>query len=110
MTLLALPSVCIKLLSLSAKSIPVKCKKGGGIHKDDIRLFIKSQFCIVNFTPVFLCLYVCLSCFRSGAISGWDWLGLIGLDWDLCAGLLYEHRFAMLITLKLAFLVFFLYC
>ena len=21
---------------------------------------------------------------------GWDW------DWDLCAGLLYEHRFAML--------------
>ena len=34
-----------------------------------------------------------LSCF--GAISG---IGLDGLDgWDLCAGLLYEHRFAMLI-------------
>ena len=25
-----------------------------------------------------------------------DWVGL-GLGWDLCAGLLYEHRFAMLI-------------
>ena len=24
---------------------------------------------------------------------GWDWVG-----WDLCAGLFYEHRFAMLIT------------
>ena len=36
-----------------------------------------------------------LSCFR--AISG---IGLDGLDgWDLCAGLLYEHRFAMLIRL-----------
>ena len=35
-----------------------------------------------------------LSCFR--AISGWVWDGL-GWDWDLCAGLLYEHRFAMLI-------------
>ena len=34
-----------------------------------------------------------LSCFR--AISGW--VGL-GMGWDLCAGLLYEHRFAMLIT------------
>ena len=34
-----------------------------------------------------------LSCFR--AISGWDgWDGLDGLD--LCAGLFYEHRFAML--------------
>ena len=31
-----------------------------------------------------------LSCFR--AISGMGWMG-----WDLCAGLLYEHRFAMLI-------------
>ena len=30
-----------------------------------------------------------LSCF--GAISGMDWVG-----WDLCAGLFYEHRFAML--------------
>ena len=34
-----------------------------------------------------------LSCFR--AISGLGWDGLDGLD--LCAGLLYEHRFAMLI-------------
>ena len=31
-----------------------------------------------------------LSCFR--AISGMD-----GMGWDLCAGLFYEHRFAMLI-------------
>jgi len=35
-----------------------------------------------------------LSCFR--AISG---IGL-GWDWDLCAGLFYEHRFAMLISHK----------
>ena len=35
-----------------------------------------------------------LSC--SGAICGLGWDGLDGLD--LCAGLLYEHRFAMLIT------------
>ena len=36
-----------------------------------------------------------LSCFRaiSGLGMGWVWDGL-----DLCAGLLYEHRFAMLIT------------
>ncbi len=34
-----------------------------------------------------------LSC--SGAICGLGWDGLDGLD--LCAGLLYEHRFAMLI-------------
>jgi len=26
-------------------------------------------------------------------ISGW-----VGWDWDLCVGLFYEHRFAMLIT------------
>jgi len=28
----------------------------------------------------------------------WDWVGdgLDGLGWDLCAGLFYEHRFAML--------------
>ena len=26
---------------------------------------------------------------------GWD-----GMGWDLCAGLLYEHRFAMLIIIK----------
>ena len=35
-----------------------------------------------------------LSCFR--AISGW-----MGLGWDLCAGLFYEHRFAMLISVTL---------
>ena len=28
-------------------------------------------------------------------LDGWDWDGL-----DLCVGLLYEHRFAVLITLK----------
>ena len=35
-----------------------------------------------------------LSCFRAISGLGWDW------DWDgldLCAGLFYEHRFAMLI-------------
>ncbi len=37
---------------------------------------------------------LCLSFFRAGAISG---LGWIGMGWDLCAGLFYEHRFAMLI-------------
>ena len=26
----------------------------------------------------------------------WDWVGM-GWDWDLCVGLLYEHRFAVLI-------------
>ena len=36
-----------------------------------------------------------LSCFR--AISGWDGSGLGWVGWDLCAGLFYEHRFAMLI-------------
>ena len=35
-----------------------------------------------------------LSCFR--AISGWDGSGS-GIGLDLCAGLFYEHRFAMLI-------------
>ena len=33
-----------------------------------------------------------LSCFRAISGIGLDWVGL-----DLCAGLLYEHRFAMLI-------------
>ena len=36
-----------------------------------------------------------MSFFRSGAISG---MGMDGMGWDLCAGLFYEHRFAMLIT------------
>ena len=27
-----------------------------------------------------------------------DWMGMDGYGWDLCVGLLYEHRFAMLIT------------
>ena len=35
-----------------------------------------------------------LSCFR--AISGWDGYGY-GIGLDLCVGLFYEHRFAMLI-------------
>ena len=39
-----------------------------------------------------------LSCFR--AISGWDGYGM---GWDLCAGLFYEHRFAMLIIIKKLF-------
>ena len=27
----------------------------------------------------------------------WDWIGRgMGLGWDLCVGLLYEHRFAVL--------------
>ena len=30
------------------------------------------------------------------AISGLGWVG-IGMGWDLCEGLFYEHRFAMLI-------------
>ena len=31
----------------------------------------------------------------------WDgWVGWVGwVGWDLCAGLFYEHRFAMLITM-----------
>ena len=43
-----------------------------------------------------------LSCFRaiSGLGMGWVWDG-IGMGWDLCAGLFYEHRFAMLIMLSL---------
>merc|ERR1711895_301605 len=32
----------------------------------------------------------------SRAISGLDWIGWDG--WDLCVGLLYEHRFAVLIN------------
>ena len=40
-----------------------------------------------------------LSCFR--AISGLDMgMGMDGMGWDLCAGLFYEHRFAMLIIIK----------
>ena len=40
-----------------------------------------------------------LSCFR--AISGMGWVGWVGwVGWDLCAGLFYEHRFAMLIKEK----------
>ena len=41
-------------------------------------------------------------------MDGWMGLGL-GLGWDLCVGLLYEHRFAVLISVKLTFLVFFLW-
>ena len=35
-----------------------------------------------------------LSCFRAISGIGLDGLGWVG--WDLCAGLFYEHRFAML--------------
>ena len=38
-----------------------------------------------------------LSCFRAISGIGLDW---VGMGWDLCAGLFYEHRFAMLITKK----------
>jgi len=57
------------------------------------RLFVISQFCLANFTPAFSSCSVC-PLFRCGAISGMD--GWDGLGWDLCVGLLYEHRFAML--------------
>ena len=36
-----------------------------------------------------------LSCFRAISGIGLGWMGWVG--WDLCAGLLYEHRFAVLI-------------
>ena len=57
------------------------------VHKFAI-LYCESYTCIL--------ILLCLSIFRSGAISGigWVWMG-----WDLCVGLLYEHRFAMLITI-----------
>ena len=33
---------------------------------------------------------------------GWmGWMGWVGLGWDLCAGLLYEHRFAVLLKMVL---------
>ena len=35
-----------------------------------------------------------LSCLL--AISGWDWVWVGWVGWDLYAGLFYEHRFAML--------------
>ena len=45
-----------------------------------------------------------LSCFR--AISGLGMgMGMDGMGWDLCAGLFYEHRFAMLIMIKIIFCV-----
>ena len=53
------------------------------VHKFAI-LYCESYTCIL--------ILLCLSIFRSGAISGLD-----GYGWDLCVGLLYEHRFAMLI-------------
>ena len=39
-----------------------------------------------------------LSCFRAISGMGMDGMGMDGMGWDLCAGLFYEHRFAMLIT------------
>ena len=58
------------------------------VHKFAI-LYYESYTCIL--------ILLCLSIFRSGAISGLDWIGY-GMGWDLCVGLLYEHRFAMLKT------------
>ena len=31
--------------------------------------------------------------------------GLDGMGWDLCVGLLYEHRFAVLINVQIIFLL-----
>ena len=45
--------------------------------------------CCESYTCILILL--CLSIFRSGAISG------LGMGLDLCVGLLYEHRFAMII-------------
>ena len=33
----------------------------------------------------------------SELMNGMGWMGGVGWDWDLCVGLFYEHRFAMLI-------------
>ena len=43
--------------------------------------------------------------FRVFLLESYKWIGLgwMGWDWDLCVGLLYEHRFAVLITKKLNF-------
>ena len=36
--------------------------------------------------------------FRVLLLQSYKWIGLgLGLGWDLCTGLFYEHRFAMLI-------------
>ena len=35
--------------------------------------------------------------FRVFLLQSYKWIGWVGLDWDLCVGLLYEHRFAVLI-------------
>ena len=37
--------------------------------------------------------------FRVFLLQSYKWIGLgwMGWDWDLCVGLLYEHRFAVLI-------------
>ena len=53
---------------------------------------------------VYLCIWICVfGCRTLGNIVfevlvqfplGLDW---VGMGWDLCAGLLYEHRFAVLI-------------
>ena len=36
--------------------------------------------------------------FFSEDVPKWDWIGLDGLGWDICVGLFYEHRFAVLIS------------
>ena len=45
--------------------------------------------------------YICiliLLCLSFIPLWSYKWVGWDGLGWDLCVGLLYEHRFAMLIT------------
>ena len=65
------------------------------VHKFAI-LYCESYTCIL--------ILLCLSIFRSGAISGLDWIGY-GMGWDLCAGLLYEHRFAVLIIIIIIIII-----
>merc|ERR1711974_428101 len=38
----------------------------------------------------------------SRAICGLDWMGMGWVGWDLCVGLLYEHRFAVLISFQVS--------
>ena len=51
--------------------------------------------CCESYTCILI--FLCLSFFPLWSYKwDWDWIGL-----GLCAGLLYEHRFAVLITLHL---------
>ena len=55
-------------------------------------LFLRSLYDILFQKYITSWVFSGFSCSR--AISG---LGWIGMGWDLCVGLLYEHRFAVLI-------------